>query len=105
MPDKEETKVPTRKVRDPHWRPVMFSRNTAMFTIPTDVRNEAGLVSCREQDKGAMITYDKKTGNIIIQPGVKKRFIKVAKPVKEEKPEKGPTEPAKAGDEAPDVVA
>jgi len=54
----EDAKKPVQTGRDPHWRPVMMSRNTAMFTIPVDVRDEAHLVEIHNEDRGAYVTWD-----------------------------------------------
>lgn len=83
MPTKKETKgkekkpkvakaVPVRTGRDQSWRPIMFSRNTAMFTIPSEVRDKANLTELHEKGIGARVTYDEGRGVIVIQPGVEK---------------------------------
>jgi len=69
--------------RDPHWRPVMMSRNTAMFTIPVDVRDAANLVGIHNEGRGAMITWDKDAQEIrvsVIDPATGEQGYEKPKP-------------------------
>jgi hypothetical protein len=56
-----------RTKKDPAWRPIMFSRNTAMFTIPTEIRDKAKLEEMYYKGLGAVITYNETTKSIEIK--------------------------------------
>lgn len=66
---KNEVTVVEKLKKDPSWRPIMFSRNTAMFTIPTEVRDKAGLVDMYYKGLGAIITYNESSNCIEIKLG------------------------------------
>jgi len=87
--------VPVKSGRDQSWRPIMFSRTTAMVTIPTEIRDKANLIDVHNRGDGARITYDEQTGDIIIHPGVPKPE---AAPVER----KAKAEEDEGGEEAPE---
>ena len=64
--------VVKRLVRNDNFRPIMFSRNTAMFTIPSTVRDNAKLLDLYEQGLGALVTFNEKTSRIEIEVGVER---------------------------------
>jgi len=67
-PKKKPAKTTVKRtVKNPAWRPIMFSRNTAMFTIPTEVRDKAKLAEMYYQGLGAIITWDESKKQIIIK--------------------------------------
>lgn len=70
MEDKGQLAKTQSKIKN--FRPIMFSRNTAMFTVPTSIRDKANLVSLYNDDIGAICTYDKKNNSIIFKLGTKK---------------------------------
>jgi len=65
-PQKLVTKDPTL------YRPIMFSRNTAMFTIPSTIRDDAKLVELYNESQGGIVSYNKENNSIVIFLGYKR---------------------------------
>lgn len=66
MLGKAEKGILGRAKTDPTlFRPIMFSKNTAMFTVPFAIRDKAELVKIYNSNLGAIAHFDKKTNSII----------------------------------------
>lgn len=60
------------------FRSIIFSHNTAMFSIPSSIRDKARLVELYNQRLGAICSYNKEENSIVFSLGAE-RPLKVKK--------------------------